>query len=175
MSIWNQPHMTENIRQNLINKNEGVLIASSVQKQLIKISGTLTSQIQLKGENTKEPYYYAFIRLKGQNIDLPVIFKVKENKGKTIPCPECNYPKKGNWEKQFNCQTKQIEHKVAEVWIKPHLKKSDEVELTGHYSNSPHSIRKSFTATSYQLFNHKKVRKKPHDYLNQPEENIFAK
>jgi hypothetical protein len=88
--------MTENIRQNLINKNEGVLIASSVQKQLIKISGTLTSQIQLKGENTKEPYYYAFIRLKGQNIDLPVIFKVKENKGKTIPCPECNYPKKGN-------------------------------------------------------------------------------
>ena len=29
--------------------------------------------------------------------------------------------------------------------IKPNLKKSDQVELTGHYSTSPCSIRKSFT------------------------------
>jgi hypothetical protein len=34
----------------------------------------------------------------------------------------------------------------------PPLKKSDEVELTGHYSNSEKSVRKSFTATSYQVF-----------------------
>ena len=78
-----------------INKNQGVPIASSVQKQLIKIQGTLTSQVQSRGED-KEPYYYSFIRLKNQTIDLPVIFKIKEKKCKTIPCPECNYPKKGN-------------------------------------------------------------------------------
>src|SRR6185295_4540630 len=48
-------------------------------KLLIKITGTLTSPIQLRGENTQEPYYYSFIRLKGQSIDLPVIFKIKDN------------------------------------------------------------------------------------------------
>ncbi|CAJ0762405.1 4629_t:CDS:2, partial [Entrophospora sp. SA101] len=30
--------------------------------------------------------------------------------------------------------------------IEPKFKKGDAVELSGHYSNSPHSIRKSFTA-----------------------------
>jgi len=60
-------------------KNQGVPVASSEQKQLITIQGTLTSPIQLRGENCKEPYYYAFIRLKGQSIDLPVIFKIKED------------------------------------------------------------------------------------------------
>jgi hypothetical protein len=44
--------------------------------------------------------------------------------------------------------------------IKPNLKKTDLVELTGHYSNSPHSIKKSFTCSVYQLLNYKKVRKK---------------
>jgi hypothetical protein len=48
-----------------------------VEKQLTKITGTLTSPIQLRGENTPEPYYYSFIRLKSQSIDLPVIFKIK--------------------------------------------------------------------------------------------------
>src|SRR6185436_18734854 len=47
----------------------------------IKISGVLTSPIQLRGENTPEPYYYTFIRLKNQTIDLPVIFKIKDEKG----------------------------------------------------------------------------------------------
>src|SRR6185503_6480563 len=47
-------------------------------KPLIKITGTLTSPIQLRGEGTPEPYYYSFIRLKGQSIDLPVIFKIKD-------------------------------------------------------------------------------------------------
>ena len=137
-------YMTENLKENLlnsINKNQGVPIDSSEKKQLTKIQGNLTSQVQLRGEGCQEPYYYAFIRLKGQTIDLPVIFKLKED----------------------------------DKPIKPLLKKSDQVELTGHYSNSPHSIRKSFTATSYQLLNHKKVRKKPDNYLNQQEENIFAK
>ena len=49
-------------------------------KKSTKITGVLTSPIQLRGENTQEPYYYSFIRLKGQSIDLPVIFKVKGEK-----------------------------------------------------------------------------------------------
>src|SRR5436305_1228236 len=58
--------------------NNGVSVANlDSQKQLTKITGTLTSQIQLRGEGTQEPYYYSFIRLKGQSIDLPVIFKIK--------------------------------------------------------------------------------------------------
>ena len=60
-------------------KNQRVLIASSEQKQLIKITGNFTSPLQLRGENCREPYYYSFIRLKGQSIDLPVIFKIKED------------------------------------------------------------------------------------------------
>jgi predicted DNA binding protein len=137
--------MPDNLKE--INyKNEAPTQPKKVEKlkkPLITIQGTLTAQIQLRGEDCQEPYYYSFIRLKGQKIDLPVIFKIKEN----------------------------------DKPVKPSLKKSDQVELTGHYSNSPHSIRKSFTATSYQLLNHKKVRKKPDNYLNQQEENknIFTK
>ena len=117
--------MTENLKENLTSKNNGVSIASSVEKQLIKIQGTLTSQIQLRGEEIKEPYYYSFIRLKGQSVDLPVIFKIEDDQ-----------------------------------LSKPELKKNDSVELSGNYSNSPNSIRKSFTAYSYQLFNEKRIRKK---------------
>ena len=51
---------------------------TSQEKELVKITGVLTSPIQLRGENTPEPYYYSFIRLKGQSIDLPVIFKIKD-------------------------------------------------------------------------------------------------
>ncbi|CAG8630637.1 3663_t:CDS:1 [Funneliformis caledonium] len=116
--------MTPIVKESLIKK--GVPLASSIQKQLIKIQGTLTSSIQLRGEEPQEPYYYSFIRLKRQKIDLPVIFKTKENDQLT----------------------------------KPNLKKSDEVELTGHYSNSEKSVRKSFTATSYQLLSEKRIRKK---------------
>lgn len=118
--------MTETIKENLNLITNGVPIASSAQKQLIKIQGTLTSSVQLRGEETKESYYYAFIRLKGQTIDLPVIFKIKEDGQLT----------------------------------KPNLKKFDEVELTGHYSNSEKSVRKSFTATAYQLLSEKRIRKK---------------
>jgi hypothetical protein len=119
--------MTENIiKENLISKNPGVPIASSVQKQLITIRGTLTSSIQSRGEENQEPYYYAFIKLKGQNVDLPVIFKIKED----------------------------------DKLIKPTLKKSDQVELTGYYSNSDKSVRKSFTALSYQVLNEKRIKKK---------------
>lgn len=98
----------------------------NLKDNLVKISGILTSPIQLKGENSQEPYYYSFIRLKEQTIDLPVIFKIKEDDKLT----------------------------------KPTLKKSDQVELTGRYANSPHSIRKSFTAIFYQILNHKRIRKK---------------
>jgi len=122
-----------------LNKKDGTS-GLAEPKQLIKIQGTLTSQIQLKGENIKEPYYYSFIRLKGQTIDLPVIFKVKDNP-------------------------------------KPPLKKSDQVELTGYYSNSEKSVRKSFTCYYYELLNHKRVQKKDDKIINQQEENqnIFAK
>jgi hypothetical protein len=126
--------MTEIIKKTLISKNQGVPIASSIQKQLIRIQGTLTSSIQTRGENSQAPYYYSFIRLKGQSIDLPVIFKIKENENLT----------------------------------KPELKRNDNVELTGHYSNSLHSIRKSFTCSAYQILSEmqsfvgdqKRIRKK---------------
>lgn len=96
-------------------------VASNPQKSkefipnFLKIKGTLTSSCQLRGENTKEPYYYAFVRLPGQAIDLPCIFKTKTNGNLTA------------------------------------LKKGDDLILTGHYSNSAKSIRKSFTAYDYQL------------------------
>ncbi|CAG8649260.1 10143_t:CDS:1, partial [Paraglomus brasilianum] len=88
-------------------KNNGVSIASSEEKQLIKIQGTLTSSLQLRGENIQEPYYYAFIKLKGQKVDLPTIFKIKDDQGELT---------------------------------KPNLKKSDEVELIGNYSNSQQNV-----------------------------------
>src|SRR5437588_1481468 len=115
--------MTE---KQIVNKKNGTS-GLAEQKKLIKIQGTLTSQIQLRGEETKEPYYYAFIKLKGQSVDLPVVFKIKDE---------------------------------LDQLIKTNLKKSDEVELTGNYSNSPHSIRKSFTAYAYQLLNERRIRKK---------------
>ncbi|MEG7979180.1 MAG: hypothetical protein NY202_04750 [Mollicutes bacterium UO1] len=40
------------------------------------------------------------------------------------------------------------------------LKKSDELALTGNYSNSPQNVRKSFTAYSYQIISEKRIRKK---------------
>jgi len=73
--------MTENLKETSTSKNNGVPIASSEQKQLITIQGTLTSPIQLCGERTPEPYHYSFIRLKGQSIDLPVIFKLTDKMG----------------------------------------------------------------------------------------------
>jgi len=72
--------MTATKEVKIATKNQGVSIASSGQKQLITIQGTLTSPIQLRGEGTQEFYYYSFIRLKGQSIDLPVIFKIKDEK-----------------------------------------------------------------------------------------------
>ena len=104
------------------------LVSPSNRKEpkLIKITGILTSLIQVRGENTSDHYYYAFIRLKSQTIDLPVIFKVKKD----------------------------------DKLVKPDLKKFDEVELTGYYSNREKSVRKSFTATSYQLLNEKRIKKK---------------
>jgi hypothetical protein len=65
--------MKETIKTNLT-KN-GVPIASSVEKQLTKITGIPTSQIQVRGENTSDHYYYAFVKLKDQSVELPVIFK----------------------------------------------------------------------------------------------------
>ncbi len=100
--------------------NNGVPVANlDSQKPLTKITGTLISPIQLRGENAQEPYYYSFIRLKGQKVDLPVIFKSKSPDNQSI-------------ESKF--------------------KKGDAVELSGHYSNSPHSIRKSFTCLNYKKF-----------------------
>jgi len=87
-----------------------------VSQNLITIKGILTSAIQLRGENTSEPYYYSFIKLKGQSVDLPVIFKIKGDQ---------------------------------EQLIKPPLKKFDEIELEGNYSNSSNNVRKSFTCLDY--------------------------
>ena len=115
-------------------KKDGISGLAEV-KPLIKIQGTLTSSIQLRGENSSEPHYYSFVRLKGQSIDLidlPVIFKIKED----------------------------------DKLIKPTLKKNDKIELTGHYSNSPQNVRKSFTCHAYQLLNHQRIRKKCFGYLD---------
>ena len=95
----------------------------------VKIRGTLTSPVQLRGENTSDHYYYAFVKLKGQTIDLPVIFKIRGLEGQLI---------------------------------EPKLKKGEKLELTGHYSISEKSVRKSITCTDYQLTSKK-------------EENIFTK
>ncbi|CAI2192706.1 7114_t:CDS:2 [Funneliformis geosporum] len=112
-------------------KVNGVPVANlDIQKQLTKITGTLTSQIQLKGEHSPESYYYSFIRLKSQSIDLPVIFKLKDDQDQLA---------------------------------KPTLKKTDQVELTGHYSHSEKNARQSFTANSYQLLNQKRICKKCSD------------
>ena len=45
--------MTATKEVKIATKNQGVSIASSGQKQLITIQGTLTSPIQLRGEGTK--------------------------------------------------------------------------------------------------------------------------
>jgi hypothetical protein len=56
----------------------GIEIANSQLKQqsLVKIKGTLTSQIRKREETS--PYYYAFVKLKGHGADLPVVFRIKE-------------------------------------------------------------------------------------------------
>src|SRR6185503_12215702 len=76
------------IKNMLANSNE-VRVCQETEKttKLIKITGTLTSLIQLRGEGTQEPYYYSFIRLKGQSIDLPVIFKIKDQVEKLLGPP----------------------------------------------------------------------------------------
>src|SRR6185436_19720796 len=161
--------MTENLKEVLINKNPGVPVASSVEKQLTTIKGTLTSPIQLRGENTPEPYYYSFIRLKDQSIDLPVIFKItptyksiiQAKRGQYIDYRKCGIElntargskcRYGESPYCLGCE-KKLEQEVKNSWIESSLKKGTEIELTGHYSNSNKNIRKSFTAYSYQLLN----------------------
>ena len=118
------------IRQKMLEKMLKTPAGEKIINQ-IKIQGILTSAIQLRGENTSEPYYYSFIKLKGQSVDLPVVFKIKDENSKLI---------------------------------KPNLRKNNEVELLGCYSNSPNSIRKSFTAYDSKLC-----------FLTEQRENIFAK
>ncbi|CAG8647420.1 621_t:CDS:1 [Ambispora gerdemannii] len=63
------------------NSKENINLNTTLKDDSVKITGTLTSQIQLRGEGTKEPYYYTFVKLKGQNVDLPVIFKLTDKMG----------------------------------------------------------------------------------------------
>jgi len=112
----------------------------TIPNKEIKLKGVLTSQIQLRGENTSDHYYYAFVKLKGQSVDLPVIFKVEKK--------SCRYCE-AVWEKYSKCGRSDCGYGEEKRIVKPQLKKGDPVELTGHYSNSPQSIRKSFTAYDY--------------------------
>jgi hypothetical protein len=48
----------------------------------ITLQGLLTSRIELRGQNTGEPYYYAFFKIPVQEQDVPVIFKEKPNLAK---------------------------------------------------------------------------------------------
>jgi hypothetical protein len=93
----------------------GIEIANSPLKQqsLVKIKGTLTSQIRKREESS--PYYYAFVKLKGHGADLPVIFKIKntpiyqgfikENTGKYVNYSQCYNTERGN-----KCKYEDTEH-----------------------------------------------------------------
>ncbi|CAG8442259.1 3944_t:CDS:1, partial [Ambispora leptoticha] len=95
--------------------NLGIEIANSPLKQqsLVKIKGTLTSQIRKREETS--PYYYAFVKLKGHGADLPVIFKfkntpiyegfIKENTGKYVNYAQCYNRERGN-----KCKYEDTEH-----------------------------------------------------------------
>src|SRR4051795_6385033 len=85
------------------------------KRELMTLKGITTSQVNqaLRAEN---PYpARVFLKVEGQEQDIPVFFRMKENICQVKPCLECNYPKKGNWKKQANCQTKEIKHQVEEV------------------------------------------------------------
>src|SRR3954468_870985 len=78
--------------------------------ELTILKGYTTSQINqaLKADN---PYpARVFLKVDNQEEDIPVFFRIKEKHYPIKPCSECNYPKKGNWGKQANCQTKAIKH-----------------------------------------------------------------
>src|SRR3954454_4086230 len=93
-------------------------------QNLVKITGTLTSQIQLRGENTSDHYYYAFVKLKGQSVDLPVIFKIQKRS-----CQYCVAVA----EKLAQCNRSDYGYLPETKLVKPNLKKGDSVELFGHY------------------------------------------
>ena len=123
-----------------------------VDKKLTTLTGYTTSQINqaLKADN---PYpARVFLKVDNQEQDIPVFFRIKEKDYQVKPCSECNYPKKGSWEKQANCQTQEVKHQVEEVWIRPKIKTGSQIEVQGYFSNSDKE-RKSFTATSYQVLN----------------------
>ena len=98
--------------------NSGVNLSHlDIQKreksELVKITGILTSPIQLRGENASEPYYYSFIRLKGQSIDLPVIFKTNHQeinlkKSDTVELTGNYSNSNKNVRKSFTCHSYQI-------------------------------------------------------------------
>jgi hypothetical protein len=143
--------MTENLKE--------------IKSQEIKIAGILTSQIQLREKETQEPYYYSFIRLKNQTIDLPVIFKIKDNQETKLvghydptkrQCYMC-LAKLNSQEEVWCSPCKEKRLAKDKGLIKPTLKKSDQVELTGYYSTSEKSVRKSFTAISYQILNERSL------------------
>ena len=103
--------MTETNKLKVINKAP----TQPKKVELATLQGITTSQINqaLKADN---PYpARVFLKIDNQEQDIPIFFRIKEKSCKVKPCPECNYPKKGTWEKQANCQTKEIQHQVEEV------------------------------------------------------------
>jgi len=52
--------------------------SASLEKKMVKITGTLTSRIETKNKEN-QPYYYGFFKLENQKGEFPVIFKTKPN------------------------------------------------------------------------------------------------
>ncbi|MEG7978558.1 MAG: hypothetical protein NY202_01185 [Mollicutes bacterium UO1] len=50
--------------------NEVSVANLSTEQQLIKITGFLTSQIQLRGEKSKKPYHYRYLGLLSKEKEL---------------------------------------------------------------------------------------------------------
>ena len=156
-SYFDAPNLTEEQRKQLGHASYIEKVpefTKSKVKELITLKGITTSQINqaLKANN---PYpARVFLKVENQEQDIPIFFRIKEKDYQIKPCSECNYPKKGNLEKQTNCQTKEVQHQVEEVWIRPKIKKGSYLQVEGHFDSPKNgSDRPSFTATSYKLLN----------------------
>ena len=86
-----------------------------VEKKVIILTGITTSQINQALKATNPYPARVFLRVDNQEQDIPVFFRIKEKSCQVKPCSECNYPKKGIWENQANCQTQEVQHQVEEV------------------------------------------------------------
>jgi hypothetical protein len=84
------------------------LLKTNQKKELVTITGTLTSRIE-KREKAQETYYYGFFKLENQTPETPVIFKIRVCQFHSHCLENCRYKKEG----------------------KPNIAQGSEVELEG--------------------------------------------